>query len=311
MKAVEPELVLNVYKEISWTSHDAVGRVRRILGVRQVGHGGSLDPLAAGVLVVCVGRATKIMQYLTDLPKTYRGTMILGRKTRTGDSDGETVIVAPVPALGLIELGAAAISFTGRIQQTPPMVSAVKVQGRRLYDLARKGVEIERKPRTVEVHRFQITAVALPRVDFVVECGKGTYVRTLVEDFAERLGTVGSLECLVRTRVGPFHVDDACRLISLPCSEPGGLHARGLSVARALDYLPAARTDATWIRKLRQGVVPPIRAMDFADPPTQDQRVRIVGRDGDLAAIGRLEFLPGPADRPPLESLAIRLERVF
>ena len=303
--------VLNVYKEIPWTSHDAVARVRRILGVRQVGHAGSLDPLAAGVLVVAVGRATKLMPHLMDLGKAYRGTFLFGRRTSSGDSGGEVVETGPVPEVDRERMQVLAREFIGESTQVPPMVSALKQDGRRLYDLARAGIQVERAPRRIHVSRFEILSVELPRVDFELECGKGTYVRTLVEDLAARLPALASIESLVRTKVGPFEVEDSCRLISPPGSEREGLMARAVSMAAAVGHLPAARVDGTYVHHLRRGSVPPWKALRFSQEPAVGSTVRLLGPEAELLAVATVDLLPGPADRPLAQSCTLRLDRVF
>jgi len=304
-------LVLNVYKEIPWTSHDAVARVRRILGVKQVGHAGSLDPFATGVLVVCVGRATKLLPHLVDLGKGYRGTLRFGARSSSADLGGEILEEGPIPDIDLPRLQAAADRFVGRIEQLPPMVSAVKVQGQRLYDLARKGVVVERTPRQVEVHRFRITKLELPRADFEVECSKGTYIRALVEDLAKSVGALALLENLSRTHVGPFEMADACRLIAQPCSEREGLLARAVDMNSALAHLRAVKIESNWIRRVRQGGLPPRTALRLAFVPREGERVRLLGPEGELLAIARWDLMPGPADRPVESALSLELERVI
>jgi tRNA pseudouridine55 synthase len=311
MTTIRNSFVLNVYKEIPWTSHDAVGRVRRILGERQVGHAGSLDPFACGVLVVAVGRATKLVQHLMELSKGYKGTFLFGRRTNTGDAAGEILEEGPVPEVDLKTVQDIAQGFLGSIQQVPPMVSALKHEGRRLYDLAREGIEVERAPRSVRVDRFTITAVELPRVDFELECGRGTYVRTLVEDLASRLKALAMIESLTRTRVGPFGVADSCRLISPPCDQAEGLIERSCSMAEAIAHLPGAMVDARWIHRLRQGGMPPMTALRFRAQPRPGETVRLLGPGGELLALAAVELVPGPADRPIEESCALTLERVF
>jgi tRNA pseudouridine55 synthase len=303
--------VLNVYKEIPWTSHDAVHRVRRILGTKAAGHAGSLDPFASGVLVVAVGRATRLAAYLMEHPKRYRGTLVLGRRTSTGDAGGEVVAEAPIPRAGVNELQKAADTFLGSQLQVPPMVSAVKHEGRRLYELARQGIEVERRARPIVIHRFAITGVELPRVDFELDCGRGTYVRTLVEDLAARLDTNAFVESLARIRVGPFDVADSCRLISLPCSEREGLLARAVPMADAVDHLPPVQVEARWVHRLRQGAVPPWKGMRFESPPVIGSTVRLLGPERDLLAIATLELLPGPVERPVEQACTVRLDRVF
>lgn len=311
MSLASTDVVLNVYKEVSWTSHDAVSRVRRILKERRVGHAGSLDPLASGVLLVGVGRGTKVLPYLMDLGKSYRGTFVFGRRTASGDSGGETIAEGEIPRIDAPALQAHADTFVGRSQQIPPMVSAVKHKGKRLYDLARKGIEVERAPRIVTIDRFQIVAIDLPRVDFEVDCGKGTYVRTLVEDLAARLGALATVEALSRTAVGPFLIEDACRLICDPCWERSGLLAQAISPARALAHLPEVRVAPAWIHRVREGGVPPRSGLSFDGKVEPETPVRLLGPEQELLALGRWEWMPGPADRPLLDSCTLRLERVL
>jgi tRNA pseudouridine55 synthase len=303
--------VLNVYKEIPWTSHDAVSRVRRILNTHAVGHAGSLDPFATGVLIVAVGRATKLVPYLMEQPKGYRGTLVFGRRTSTGDSAGEQIAEGPVPQVGVAEVQEAADTFIGCGMQIPPMVSAIKHEGRRLYDLARKGIEVARQPRPVVISRFAITGVDLPRVDFEVDCGRGTYVRTLVEDLAARCGSTAFVESLTRLRVGEFEVGDSCRLISPPCSEREGLLARGIRMSEAVVHLAPVHVESRWVHRLRQGAIPPWKGLRFEFPPRVGSTVRLIGPEKDLLAIATVELLPGPADRPVEQACSIRLDRVF
>jgi tRNA pseudouridine55 synthase len=246
-----------------------------------------------------------------ELPKSYRGTIRFGRRTSTGDGGGETVSEGPVPQIGLEALQREAASFHGTILQVPPMVSAIKQDGERLYDLARRGVEVERAPRPVRIDRFVITEVDLPRVDFELDCGRGTYVRTLAEDLAERFGTVAYVESLVRTRVGRFAVEDSCRLISPPGSEKAGLTALGVPMGEALAHLGCVRVDARWIHRLRQGGVPPWNSLTFSTRPEIGSVLRLVGPEGELIALATLDLLPGPADRPIEHACALRLERVL
>lgn len=311
MSQFEYGFVLNVYKEVSWTSHDAVDRVRRILGTRKVGHAGSLDPLASGVLLLGIGRGTKLVGYLQELPKRYRGTILLGKRTSTGDLGGQVIEEAPIPRVSDEELQAAAHTFEGSYEQVPPMVSAVKHQGRRLYELARRGIEVERKARVVEIHAFRIVDVDLPRIDFEVDCGRGTYIRTLAEDLGLRLGTVGVVESLTRTAIGPFEVEDSCRLISAPCHERAGLLERSVSMGAALRHLPAARVDARWIHRIRQGGLPPRNDIRIEGALEPESSVRVVGPEEELLALARVEMLPGPVDRDPASACSLRLERVL
>lgn len=303
--------VLNVYKEVSWTSHDAVGKLRQILKIRRIGHAGSLDPLANGVLVAGVGRATKLLPYLMDLPKSYAGTLVLGKRTSTGDLGGEVLEEGPVPEVDLVAAQTAADRFLGIYNQTPPMVSALKRGGQRLYSLARRGIEVEREPRPVRIDGFRIIDVELPRIDFEVDCGKGTYVRTLAEDLAAEFGALATVESLSRTAVGPFRIEDSCRLISPPGSKAEGLRERSISMRDALTHLPAVQIDPRWVHRVRQGGVPPRSGFEFAGHPEPDTPVRLLGPENELLALGRFELHPGPAETPNDDACSLKLERVL
>ena len=199
-----------VDKEAGWTSHDVVARCRRIFGQRRVGHAGTLDPDATGVLLVGLGRATRLMRFLTALPKTYEGEVVLGTATSTLDASGEVTGTWPMESVGLAQVRSAAEALTGPIEQVPPMVSAVKVGGRRLHALAREGVEVDRAARPVTVHRFEVAPAMAPGVFRVeVECSSGTYIRVLAADLGTALGGGAHLRNLRRTRIGSFTVDDA------------------------------------------------------------------------------------------------------
>ncbi len=199
-----------VDKEAGWTSHDVVARCRRIFGQRRVGHAGTLDPDATGVLLVGLGRATRLMRFLTILPKNYAGEVVLGTATSTLDSSGEPIGTWDMAHVGLAEVRAAARALTGPIDQVPPMVSAVKVGGRRLHALAREGIEVERKARPVTVHRFDVFPGLAPGVFRIeVVCSSGTYIRVLAADLGTALGGGAHLANLRRTSIGSFAVEDA------------------------------------------------------------------------------------------------------
>ena len=199
-----------VDKEAGWTSHDVVARCRRIFGQRRVGHAGTLDPDATGVLLVGLGRATRLMRFLTVLPKTYQGEVVLGTSTDTLDASGAVVETWDMDGVTLAEVRTAAGTLTGPIEQVPPMVSAVKVGGQRLHALARQGIEVEREARPVTVHRFDVAPGLTPGVFRIeVECSAGTYVRVLAADLGAALGGGAHLQNLRRTRIGSFSVEDA------------------------------------------------------------------------------------------------------
>ncbi len=226
-----------VDKEAGWTSHDVVARCRRIFGQRRVGHAGTLDPDATGVLLVGLGRATRLMRFLTALPKTYEAEVVLGTATSTLDASGEVTGRWDMDGITLAEVRAAAVSLTGPIEQVPPMVSAVKVGGQRLHTLARAGVEVERAARPVTVYRFDVHPGMTPGVFRIeVECSSGTYVRVLAADLGSALGGGAHLRNLRRTRIGSFSTEEA----------------------RPVDELTAALvlTPAQALRDLDQVVVP-------------------------------------------------------
>ncbi|HWF22833.1 MAG TPA: tRNA pseudouridine(55) synthase TruB, partial [Acidimicrobiales bacterium] len=199
-----------VDKEAQWTSHDVVARCRRIFGQRRVGHAGTLDPDATGVLLVGLGRMTRLLRFLTALPKTYQAEVVLGTATSTLDASGEVVATWDMSSVTLAQVRAAAAGLVGEIEQIPPMVSAVKVNGQRLHTLARQGIEVERAPRPVTVYRLEVDETASSGVFAIeVECSSGTYVRTLAADLGELLGGGAHLRNLRRTRIGSFSADDA------------------------------------------------------------------------------------------------------
>jgi len=201
--------VLIVDKPKGMTSHDVVASVRRRFGLKKVGHAGTLDPMATGVLVLLVGRATKLSSSLVLDDKEYEGTLRLGKRTRTGDSEGETIETHDVPPLSEMSVREAFGSFSGMIAQVPPMFSALKKDGRKLYELARSGVEVERAPRNVTILSIDVKEVRMPDISFSVSCSKGTYIRTLADDIGQRLGCGAHLIALRRSRSGNFTIESA------------------------------------------------------------------------------------------------------
>ncbi len=199
-----------VDKEAGWTSHDVVARCRRTFGQKRVGHAGTLDPDATGVLLVGLGRSTRLMRFLTALPKTYEAEVVLGTATSTLDASGDVTGTWDMEDVSLSAVRDAAAALTGEIEQVPPMVSAVKIDGRRLHALAREGIEVERSARPVTVHRYDVMPGMTPGVFRIeVECSSGTYVRVLAADLGEALGGGAHLRNLRRTRIGSFTTEDA------------------------------------------------------------------------------------------------------
>jgi tRNA pseudouridine55 synthase len=201
--------ILNINKPAGMTSHDVVNAVRRASGQRRVGHAGTLDPIATGVLLVCVGNATRVSRFLTDSRKTYRADIHLGIATDTDDAEGQIIYQAPEVRVSREEVEEVLRGFVGTIQQVPPAYSAIKKDGQPMYKLARRGVKVQPEPRTVEIYRLEVTEWDLPRVQVEVECGKGTYVRALARDLGERLGCGAHVTALVRLASGRFTLDRA------------------------------------------------------------------------------------------------------
>lgn len=205
--------ILNIYKEKGYTSHDVVAKLRGILKTKKIGHTGTLDPDAQGVLPVCVGRATKLCDMLTDKDKAYEAVMLLGKATDTQDITGNVLSESELGEDITTEKVAEVInSFVGEYMQVPPMYSALKVNGKKLYELARSGIEVERKARKVYIHSIEIKDISLPRVTMTVNCSKGTYIRTLCHDIGETLGVGGCMEELLRIKSGQFEINDSIKI---------------------------------------------------------------------------------------------------
>jgi tRNA pseudouridine55 synthase len=243
-----PTGLVVVDKEAGWTSHDVVARCRHLFGQRRAGHAGTLDPDATGVLLVGLGRVTRTMRFLSALGKAYEGEVVLGTATTTLDASGEVVGTWDMSSVTLTDVSRAAATLTGRIEQVPPMVSALKVGGRRLHELARAGVEVDRAARPVTVDRLDVSPAGEPGVYRVtVECSTGTYVRVLAADLGVALGGGAHLRRLRRTRVGSFSVAEA-----RPLGELTTAHV--LSPAQALRDMPQIEVDADEARRIGHGL---------------------------------------------------------
>lgn len=206
--------IINVYKEKGYTSFDVVAKMRGIFHQKKIGHTGTLDPDAEGVLPVCLGKATKVCDLLTDKDKEYKAVLLLGMETDTQDISGEILNQAEV-TVSEEEVRSAILSFVGAYEQVPPMYSALKINGQKLCDLARKGITVERKARPVTIHHIEITSIALPEVEMIVSCSKGTYIRTLCDDIGKKLGCFGCMKSLLRTKVDRFLLENTYRLAEL------------------------------------------------------------------------------------------------
>jgi tRNA pseudouridine55 synthase len=275
--------ILLLDKPQGLSSNAALQRVRHAFGRVKAGHTGSLDPLATGMLPICLGEATKVAGDLLDGRKAYRFTARLGARTATGDLEGEIVERLPVPADAVILLGDAARSMTGVIEQVPPMYSALKRDGQPLYRLARQGIEVDRAPRQVTIHELELLAAKGDDVEFRVVCSKGTYVRTLAEDLARRIGTVAHLVALRRDYVEPFEHE---RLYGLEAvvADPGSVTL--LPADAALPQLPAVHLTPPQADRLVHGQ--PVDVAGLAPAA----RLRIYTADGRFLGVGEAD-IPG------------------
>jgi tRNA pseudouridine55 synthase len=270
-------------------SFAVVSLVRRLTGVRRVGHAGTLDPTADGVLPICLGHATRIVEYLVDAPKTYHAAIRLGVATDTYDSEGAVVATADASGVTREEVEKALLTFVGEIQQLPPMYSALKHEGQPLYRYARAGKTVPREPRTVTIHRIEIVRFALPVVEVELECGRGAYVRTLAQDLGQQLGCGGYLERLTRLRSGPFSLGDAIELDELREAGEQETWQELLSpVDRVLESWYAALLNEQHTLDVRQGrllLLTPARreAAELA----VDTRCRAYSEAGEFLAILR------------------------
>lgn len=269
-----------VDKPAGMTSHDVVARLRRIYGLRRVGHAGTLDPDATGVLLVGLGRATRLLRFLTETGKVYRAEVGFGVATDTLDAGGAETARSPMPEVTAGALEDVIPRFVGTIAQVPPMVSAIKVDGRRLHERARQGEIIERAPRTVRIDRIEVEAFTpgeYPRAQFVVECGSGTYIRSLAADLGEALGGCAHLVSLRRLRVGPFPVEEARILEEIAGSPEKVL----LPLVEAVRHLARVDVDAETARGVSHGAVFPVTALGGDDTGP----LAVVGPDGRLLAL--------------------------
>jgi tRNA pseudouridine55 synthase len=272
--------LLLIDKPAGLTSFDVVRRVKRSLKVRKVGHLGTLDPFATGLLPLALGEATKLAQFLLDESKTYLAVLKLGVETDTQDLTGRITAesnVLPAPA----EVCRAAAGFVGEIQQVPPIYSAVHHEGQRLYKLARRGEAVEAPPRPVVIHRLEIVAMDLPLVTIRVECSKGTYIRTLAHDLGRALGCGAHLAALTRLAVGPFRLEEAVPLEVVEKTENfEDIHRRLIPLAQCLPRYQAVRVDRQEAQRLTQG-----QAVPWPEPgPAAGEKVRVLA-DGSLVAV--------------------------
>ena len=279
--------IINVYKEKGFTSHDVVAKLRGILHIKKIGHTGTLDPDAVGVLPVCIGKGTKLCDMITDTDKTYEAVMLLGISTDTQDISGNVLSKKDV-AVDEKTLIETIDSFVGEYKQIPPMYSAIKVNGRKLYQLAREGIEIERSPRDVYIRSIHINDMNLqdgePSVTMTISCSKGTYIRTLCHDIGEKLGCGACMKSLSRTRVGRFYIDDSYTINQIAALNlKGELSSIVTPVDSMFDY-PEIRIKREYDKLLYNGNQLPLSAGKALDGNTDD-KVRIYNESGEFIGI--------------------------
>ena len=276
--------VLNIYKEKGYTSHDVVAKLRGILHQKKIGHTGTLDPDATGVLPVCLGKATKLCDLLTDHSKTYRAVLLLGVTTDTQDLSGTVTEKASNEKMVDITTDAVKntiMHYVGQYQQIPPMYSALKVNGKKLYELARAGIEVERKARMVEIEAIRILDMQLPEITMEVSCSKGTYIRTLCHDIGQDLGVGGAMKELVRTRVERFEIDDALKLSEVEAlRDAGTVEQHIISVEDMFDSYPKIIVGASMDRLIQNG-----NRFSRNDEYTEGTQVRVYDSQGHFAGI--------------------------
>lgn len=281
--------VLNVYKEKGYTSHDVVAKLRGIVGQKKIGHTGTLDPDAVGVLPVCLGRATRLCDMLTEKDKIYETVLLLGTETDTQDITGNIVRTGDIQEITEEEIRDVVNSFVGGYDQIPPMYSALKVNGKKLYELAREGKAVERKARRVEIYEIQISEVSLPRIHMKVHCSKGTYIRTLCHDIGQKLGCGACMEELKRTKVSSFVIGDSLTLDRIKSLRDEG---------KLLDYIipidemfadyGRMTVKSEWARLAYNGNALPPKALKAKEPEKglEDfMKVRMYDDKGDFIGI--------------------------
>lgn len=283
MVRARPGFVLLVDKPVGPTSHDVVARARKALGTGKVGHTGTLDPFASGLLLLCVDAATRLSEYLTALEKTYVATARLGSRTDTLDREGEVVASSDAwTSLDEEEIRRALKAFRGKQGQVPPQFSAKKVGGEAMYEKARRGQRVELEPVEVEVHEVELLEVALPEVRFRIRCSSGTYVRAVARDLGEALGVHAHLRALRRVRIGPFSVEGAVSVDGL--GDETRVREAAVSPARALAHLPRIAVETDAARRLASG-----QAITAGEGETDVQGPLALTLDDVLVAVGELE----------------------
>lgn len=303
--------VLVIDKPAGMTSHDVVHRVRKISGIRKAGHTGTLDPIATGVLPICLNEATKLVQYLALDSKEYRATLLLGVRTDTLDTEG-AILSRQEPLVGRKRIEEVFGDFVGRRVQIAPKYSAVKVNGRALYDWTRRGIDVARPKREVEIYSIRIEEIALPEVVFTVSCSKGAYIRSLCGEIGEALGCGGCMSSLRRIRSGMFRIESAISLDELSRAGWGAAEEKGTSLVDLLPELPQIEIDHRLATSLKNGRQPEAEMMrDYHIPfIAEGDVVKLSTADRRLVAVARAlcsseEFLSADRHRQPLKILRV------
>jgi tRNA pseudouridine55 synthase len=275
--------LLNLNKPVGVSSAGVLGRIKRLVRPAKIGHAGTLDPIASGVLVACVGPATRLVNYVQRMTKSYRATFLLGRASESDDIERPVTELANPAIPSRDEMERAALRFIGEIEQRPPPFSALKIGGRPAYQLARKGRHVDLAPRVVTIHHLEIVSFEYPTLVLDIGCGSGTYVRALGRDVAESLGTAAVMLELMRTAVGPFRVEDACNPLALTAET---LPTQLLSPLKAVPSLPTVQLSDAEIELAVNGIAVPLTNPDFASAPV-DQEFAAVDSSGELVSILR------------------------
>jgi len=286
--------LINILKPPGMTSHDVVSFIRRTYHLKRVGHAGTLDPAAAGILPVALGTGTRLLEYMTDSDKSYRVSLTIGYETDTGDDTGTVTRSAECTMPTRQRIEEVLASFLGNIEQVPPMYSAIKVQGKKLYELARAGVTIERQARSITIHTIKLLSMNQESILFDVTCSKGTYIRSLCTDIGEKINCPVVMSFLVRTRVGAFSLDNACTLEEIESSPDSAL----LPVDHALGHLPKITLSPEMTKAFKHG-----QSILCQHDPDCDQVLRRIYDDQDqLIGIGQKK--PGTLMMSPVKVLA-------
>ena len=283
--------ILAVWKPEGWTSHDVVAKVRRLLRMKRIGHTGTLDPMVPGVLPLCLGRATRVVEYVQERPKAYEAVLKLGISTDTEDMTGEVLESRAIDRLSIEQVHEALLNFKGTIEQVPPMYSAVKVDGKRLYELAREGKTIERKPREVTIYEIELLHAELdaeqPEITFKAVCSKGTYIRTLCVDIGKALGVPATMAKLTRTMSAGIGSEACLTLEQIEqLSESGELEQHIMSSDEALSYMKKAEAEGVVARQALQGQKIPLQKLTpISGSWKQDERLRLYDPSGSFIGI--------------------------